>query len=152
MRQVMIIVFGLGLLVLASAVLASGQTSNFIGAERCGKCHPQEFEAWKSTAHQRAQVALPQESKNDPRCIRCHAVGKDAQQGVQCESCHGPGKFYAKRFVMKDPELSRIVGLVDVGEKSCRSCHTESAPTILPFEWDRMWQSIAHGPEREKAE
>ena len=35
-----------------------------------------------------------------------------SELGVQCEACHGPGKDYAKKKVMIDPDLAREKGLV----------------------------------------
>jgi hypothetical protein len=72
--------------------------------------------------------------------------------GVQCESCHGSGIYYAKRYVMKDRELARIVGLVDVAAKTCQRCHTESTPSIQAFDFRRLWEVIAHGQDEKKTE
>jgi hypothetical protein len=48
---------------------------------------------------------------------------------------------------MKDAELSRLVGLVEVEEAVCRRCHTDSTPSVRAYEHARMWQAIQHGDE-----
>jgi hypothetical protein len=131
--------------VVTSVVFASGVSSQFVGAQQCGECHQSAYEAWKGSLHAKAHDGLTGRQAEDPRCIQCHGVGDAANGGVQCESCHGPGKHYAVRYVMKDAELSRIVGLVDVTEKTCRRCHTDTSPSIQPYEQERMWQTVSHG-------
>jgi len=133
-------------------VFADQAGSDYLGAATCKKCHPTAFQVWEKSAHQRAHVALPEDRRNDTRCIQCHGSSANLNGGVQCESCHGTGKHYAKRYVMKDKELARIVGLVDVTEKTCRRCHTGSTPSIQPFEWKRLWLLVFHGLEKAKPE
>lgn len=149
---------GLGLLVVlgglaaGSVVLATGAAGQFVGAGRCGECHRAALEAWQRSVHARAHEGLPSEHTNDPRCVQCHGTSDTGRAGVQCESCHGAGKHYSARYVMKDPRLSRIVGLEDVGEKTCRRCHTESSPSIQPFDYDAMWKLIEHGMDPDEDE
>jgi hypothetical protein len=148
MRRVLVILAALASIAIASVVLAtSAMTAEFVGARACGKCHPSAYKAWKSSPHSRAHAALPKEFINDPRCMRCHGDGDADRGAVQCESCHGAGRYYAKRNVMKDSELSRIVGLEDVTEEVCRRCHTDAAPNVQPFDQERMWGHISHGRE-----
>jgi hypothetical protein len=146
MRRVVFIV--LALTSIAAVVLAaSALNKEFVGARACGKCHPSALAVWKESPHSRAHAALPKQNLNDPRCMRCHGDGDDEVGAVQCESCHGAGRYYAKRHVMKDNELSRIVGLEEVTEEVCRRCHTEGAPSVQPFDQKRMWGHISHGRE-----
>jgi hypothetical protein len=77
---------------------------------------------------------------------------------VSCEDCNGAGRVYAVSYVMRDPELARLVGLVDPGERACISCHGESAPSLVRFEylkklplidhWTRERQAAGAVPER----
>jgi hypothetical protein len=150
MRRWIIVLAGLGALVAASAVLAAGAAKQFVGAARCGECHQAALQAWKGSAHARAHDALPQKHAADPRCTQCHGTGEDGARGVQCESCHGAGRHYAERYVMKDHDLTRIVGLEEVTEKTCRRCHTDSSPSIRGYEHESMWQAIVHGLDREE--
>jgi formate-dependent nitrite reductase cytochrome c552 subunit len=72
---------------------------------------------------------------------------EDGLAGVSCESCHGPGLLYAARYVMRDPELARALGLVDVGERTCAGCHTDSTPSLVRFEYERKLPLIRHWDE-----
>jgi excinuclease UvrABC ATPase subunit len=126
--------------------------AEFVGARACGKCHPSAYQAWKSSPHSRAHAALPKENVKDPRCMRCHGDGDADLGAVQCESCHGAGRYYARRNVMRDTELSRIVGLIDVTEEVCRRCHTDAAPNVQTFDQERMWGHISHGREAKAPE
>ncbi len=131
---------------LVGTVLAASETStSLVGAAKCGECHRAAFDAWQNSPHSKSNAALPEDKRSDPRCLRCHGGAQVGTGGVQCESCHGEGKYYARRHVMKDRKLDRIVGLADVTEKTCRRCHTGDAPTIMPFDWERSWPLISHG-------
>ncbi len=141
-----------------------------------GSCHRSEAQGnqygiWEETKHARAFQTL-QTTKADsiakaggyitpaaetPNCIKCHTLGRDFNdseflgsfdlyQGVQCESCHGPGSEYRKLEVMKDPELSSAKGLIVHMEKEkfCINCHNPESPTYFEFDFDPMWEMIAH--------
>jgi len=122
---------------------------NYIGAERCKTCHEAEYQIWATGPHARALAALSVEDRRDPKCNTCHTTSSGAEDtrlsGVQCERCHGGGKYYQQAFVMKDKELSRAVGLMDPTAKVCQQCHTEGVPSIVPFDYERAWARIAHG-------
>jgi len=141
------LVTGLSLLLLATAVVPAGEpeiTRSFVGASHCGQCHPQVLAAWKRGPHARANSRLPEANRTDPRCLRCHGTSDAATGGVQCESCHGPGRIYARRHVMKDRVLSRLVGLRDAELDHCSRCHTETGPRIQPFLPQEAWKKITH--------
>lgn len=119
-----------------------------MGAEACKACHPSAYAAWRASPHARALESLPERSRGDARCLGCHAPDvEDGLAGVSCEACHGPGRIYSARHVMRDPELARAVGLLDPGEKTCLACHTESTPSLERFEFARKVALIAHGKE-----
>ena len=141
------------LMVLAVATMVTAADSDELtGAKRCGSCHEQAYQVWSKSHHARAQKALDPKQAKDPRCVRCHGSSSVDIAGVQCESCHGSGVHYSWRYVMKDAVLSRIVGLVEPDEKTCRRCHTDSSPSVRPFEYESLWESISHGmdPKPEK--
>lgn len=130
------------LLVLPVAALAGGDR---VGPEACKACHPAAYEAWRAGPHARAEERLAAASRADERCRSCHAPDAgDGLAGVSCEACHGPGRLYAARHVMRDPELARAVGLTDPGERSCLACHTASAPSLVPFQHARKLPLIDH--------
>jgi len=92
-----------------------------------------------------------------PHCVKCHTFGTevdeselkasfDKNQGVQCESCHGPGSGYSKLSVMKDKESAMSKGLIihTEKEKFCIQCHNSDSPTFFQFDYEPMWQQIAH--------
>jgi hypothetical protein len=137
----------LGATVLLYSWPASSQ--NYIGAERCKTCHEFEYQVWAAGPHARSYQALSQQDRHDPKCATCHTTSPTGDEarlaGVQCERCHGGGKYYQQSFVMKDKELSRAVGLIDPTAKHCQQCHTEGVPSIVPFDFARAWARIDHG-------
>ncbi len=138
---------------LVSVLLATlappfSHASDKVGPETCKACHPSAYEAWLATPHARARESLPERNRNDARCLSCHAPdAEDGLAGVSCESCHGAGRLYAAPYVMRDAELSRALGLQDVGEKSCLACHTEATPSLVKFEYARKLALIQHAKE-----
>lgn len=139
--------------VLLAALLApaSALAADFIGPENCKACHPAAYEAWKESQHSRAASALSPKQQKDGRCLSCHSPeGGKGHADVGCESCHGPGQFYAPKYVMKDSELSRAVGMVDPSEKQCLKCHDANAPSLKPFKFAEKLKLIDHwSAERE---
>jgi hypothetical protein len=131
--------------VLAIGLPAAPLASDRVGAETCKACHPAAYEAWRASPHARARETLPERSRNDKRCLSCHAPDLDeGVGGVSCEACHGPGRIYSASHVMRDPELARAVGLADPGERTCAGCHTESTPSLVRFEYGRKLPLIRH--------
>jgi len=117
---------------------------NYVGVKKCRMCHKGEkkgkvYEKWLERAHSKAFEAVKEngEEKN-PKCLGCHttAFNKGGYKiddsiasnfdGVQCESCHGPGSVYKKTKYMKDRELAIKNGLVNITEKTCTRCHDGS--------------------------
>lgn len=64
--------------------------------------------------------------------------------GVQCESCHGSGGMYAPRYVMKDKELSKLLGLQPVTDETCASCHPKDTPSVRPFVFAEKLKLVNH--------
>jgi hypothetical protein len=133
----------LGLLLLPAAAASA---ADFLGPESCKGCHPEAYTIWQQNKHARAADDLTAEQAKDARCVSCHAPDQKAQQvsHVTCETCHGGGQYYSPTHVMKDPELSRLVGLLDPGEKQCRSCHDASTPSLTPFDFKTALKAIDH--------
>lgn len=132
-------------LLVALARPAPVRAGDHVGPETCKACHPAAYEAWRASPHARARESLPERSRNDKRCLSCHAPdAEDGLAGVSCEACHGPGRAYSAPYVMRDPELARAVGLADPGERACAGCHTESTPSLVRFEYARKLPLIKH--------
>src|SRR4051812_37329685 len=129
-------------LLLASSVFAY----DYLGPESCQGCHPDAYAAWRASAHARAKESLSDKQRSDARCLSCHSPNEGDQrvQNVSCESCHGGGQYYSARYVMKDPELARLVGLVDPSEKGCRTCHDASSPSLKTFDFVEKLKLIDH--------
>jgi hypothetical protein len=143
------------LVVSLTALASSALAHDFLGAESCQACHPDAWAAWQTSSHARAKDVLSPTQQKDARCLSCHSPNDVEQRvaHVSCETCHGGGQYYSARHVMKDPELARLAGLVDPGEKSCRACHDGSSPSLKPFDFKEKLKAIDHwSVERKKRE
>jgi hypothetical protein len=133
----------LAAVVLLSAVAGA---ADFLGPESCKGCHTEAYEAWRASKHARSTESLTPEQQKDARCTTCHSPNLADQKttGISCETCHGGGQYYAPAYVMKDAELARLVGLLDPSEKSCRSCHEASSPSLKPFQFTEKLKAMDH--------
>jgi hypothetical protein len=123
----------------------AGAGTPTVGPETCKACHPAAYEAWRTGPHARAFDSLPERNRKDKRCLSCHApLIEEGFVAVGCETCHGAGGAYSARYVMRDRELSRAVGLLDPDEKVCGGCHNESTPSLTKFEYARKLPMIEH--------
>ncbi len=158
---------------------------NYVGVEMCEICHKKkelgdQYVVWTNTSHSKAFYTLgtPEAKKvadrmgiEDPqqnsKCLRCHAtcygitdktLAEDlrVEDGVQCESCHGPGEEYMYLEVMEDLKDAKSMGLVMPTEETCRKCHNPESPTWDPerdttpdgtktgFNFSLRWKMIEH--------
>ncbi|MCW5978785.1 MAG: beta-propeller fold lactonase family protein [Bryobacteraceae bacterium] len=145
----------------------------YVGSEACGKCHrgPQngyQYSVWRMSGHARAWSTLSSEKSREalarrgltgdpqtqPYCLSCHspAVAEGAaavlpsfspDEGVGCESCHGPGSDYMAEAVMRDPRAARAAGLKTPDEQTCARCHKN----VHGAEYELRREKIAH-PKR----
>jgi len=157
----------------------------YIGSRACAQCHDgpetgHQFSKWRLTAHARAYTALslpeakticelsgiPEEPHQAKMCLGCHATASEEEDwehgelfhledGLQCETCHGPGSEYATREVMQDRARAIANGLRLTGLDHCMICHRAkgSHDTVLktkPFELEAAWQTIIHPRPKEK--
>jgi len=148
------------------------QQYEYIGAAKCKMCHnkPQtgkQYDIWASSLHANAlkslssQQSLDYAKKNniaDPTkektCLKCHAtyysVKEDliqtltAQEGVSCESCHGPGSVYKSNAIMKDQAKALASGLILPTKEVCEKCHNKENPFHKPFNFETAVAKIAH--------
>jgi hypothetical protein len=146
------------------------------GAEACGMCHKTEKQGsqlsiWQNSSHSKAYETLKSEEANKiandkgfetaaaetPECLKCHASGYNIdakllgkkfkmEDGVQCETCHGPGSDYKAMKVMKDKELAVKNGLImhDDLEHFCIGCHNAESPTFVDMNIEEAWTKIKH--------
>ncbi|APF19068.1 YVTN beta-propeller repeat-containing protein [Caldithrix abyssi DSM 13497] len=135
-----------------------------------------QYTIWKNGPHAKAMESLKSEASlkyakehgiadpsTDPKCTKCHATmaavdkalidpkGKlTMEEGVSCESCHGPGSVYKKLSIMKDREKALANGLVLPEEKVCVTCHNEQNPFHKPFNYKEFSAKIAHPTPKKK--
>ena len=165
-------IFTFALMVLFAGSALMAQNFKYIGASKCKMCHMKpakgdQYNVWLKGLHAGAMKTLAnEESKKiaaekgiadpttDPACITCHSTvgGVDAKlvasakmdEGVSCESCHGPGSMYKGASIMKNRELAMQKGLVIPTEEVCKTCHNEESPTYKPFNYAEKAALIAH--------
>lgn len=159
-------------------------TFKYGGVITCKSCHfskksGAQYKIWKAGPHAKAYETLKTEKAKeaaaklgieDPlkseKCMKCHvtAFGVDAslkgpklkvENGVGCESCHGPGSAYKGRKVMKDIYAGKVdgakYGLVIPTEETCVKCHNEENPSHTEFKFEDMEAKITHSiPEKKK--
>jgi len=147
------------LMVAFSMVYAGDYT--YIGVKKCKMCHKGErkgevYEKWEKGPHVNAFEAIKGkgEEKN-PECLKCHTTGFGASgyevgnanaanfEGVQCESCHGPGSAYKSLSIMKDKKKSMENGLIEPTEEVCKKCHIGNDHTG-PFNFAEAVKKIDH--------
>jgi len=133
-----------------------------------------QYKIWQESAHAKAFETLgtpeaaefakkagikgsPQEAAE---CLKCHstawalsaeelAASKiTLEEGVSCESCHGPGSAYSPKKVMEAVAAGTTeaasVGLVIPTEATCKGCHNEESPSFKGFVFKDMYAKIAH--------
>jgi hypothetical protein len=137
---------------------------DFVGARKCKSCHGKELmgdqhSTWLAGPHHRGfeilkgpdalavgevlrLKAAPAES---PECLICHVTAYGIPEtrirepltqadGVQCESCHGPGRDFRKKKIMSNLKRARAKGLWDPANDHgiCLRCHNSQSPTHDP--------------------
>lgn len=138
----------------------------YVGAQACKVCHntaekEHRWDTWMNTRHPDALTTLHSEASakiaakqgldvpawEAPTCLRCHVTAYDAAKGaapariaaadgVQCESCHGPGAEHVRD--VQRAWIEKETG-VDVGahtdspdKANCTACHNPESPTWNP--------------------
>ncbi len=111
------------------------QGNEYASAVTCKGCHKQEYHQWSATRHAFAyQTLIKKERYFDPNCVSCHTTGygyasgfqigdqDSTLKGVQCETCHGPGKQHAGNPKKTNIRSGRDTSL-------CLQCHdSEHSP------------------------
>jgi hypothetical protein len=174
-------ILALGILFLGTACSWGGEDAKkYVGSDKCKNCHSAAvkgapYDCWAKTKHAQAyQTLASEEAKkagaakniNNPQqndaCLRCHVTafgvpadqkGKkfDQTQGVQCESCHGPGsKHVEARLAAEEGDPSKVIQ-VGAGEiihqptqATCKTCHNPESPSYKPFCFKKYAKLIAH--------
>ncbi len=150
--------FLLGIAVfIGSASMA--QEFKYIGATKCKVCHNKpekgdQYKKWAEGPHANAMKSLKGDEAKDPKCLACHSTaaaidaklnaGIKVEEGVSCETCHGPGSAYKNATIMKKRELSMEKGLILPEEKVCKQCHNEKSPHYKGFIFKEWVAKISH--------
>ena len=119
----------LGTPIFAEQRLEQQNRNGYVSATACQQCHEQEYLHWSATRHAFAyQTLLKKERYFDAGCVSCHTTGfgyptgfqigdqDSTLTGVQCETCHGPGKQH-----VGNPKKSNIRSGADTS--LCLQCH-----------------------------
>ncbi len=139
--------------------LTQAQQYEYIGAAKCKMCHNKpatgaQYKQWAESKHAKAMESLKGDEKNDPKCLKCHSTAGavDAsliatitvEEGVSCESCHGPGSGYKAKAIMESREKSLANGLIIPDEKLCTTCHNDKSPHFKGFNYKEYLKKIEH--------
>ena len=171
--------------VAAGSSFAAPDAALYVGTKSCGMCHKKaakgnQLAKWKSSPHANAFKVLASaeakavaaklgiaDAQKSGKCLKCHATAYNfgdkavvakitVEEGVTCESCHGPGKNYKKSSIMKDHKAALAGGLVYPAKKYCANCHNDKAPSWDPeryttkdgkktgFDADQAYDMIEH--------
>lgn len=152
---------------------AERDASLIIGSKKCGICHKKEetgnqLGKWQNSPHAKAFETLGTDKAKeiakakgiaDPqkegKCLKCHSTAYNmtekvatetitVEEGVSCESCHGPGKKYMSKSVMESREKSVANGMIHPATQTCTGCHNQESPTFKGFDEKKYWEKIAH--------
>ena len=166
------LVVGIALLVVGMLPTASAKEHLYVGAAKCATCHKKElmgnqYGEWQKGPHAKAFTTLKEDKAiklakekglatpphESPECLKCHVTGHGvpaaqiryplkASDGIQCESCHGPGNDYRKKTTMSDEKKAIAAGMWQPGkeEKLCTTCHNDQSPS-----WDPTKFKLANG-------
>ena len=118
-----------GVQLFADRPLERQQGNGYVSATACRDCHAEAYLQWSATRHAFAyQTLLNKERYFDAGCVSCHTTGfgystgfqigaPDSRfRGVQCETCHGPGKRH-----VGNPKKDNIRSGSDTS--LCLECH-----------------------------
>jgi predicted CXXCH cytochrome family protein len=132
---------------LTISVSSYAQGAKYIGANGCKMCHNKpekgaQHAQWLKTTHSKAYSKLDEAGKKNPDCLKCHSTAGSVNksliatlkvdEGVSCESCHGPGSMYKTAAIMKNREQSIAKGMIIPTEATCKACHTGKKPEGHP--------------------
>jgi len=147
-------------LAFAPALRSAPKKPVYIGARACGSCHEGkgiggQYSKWLHSKHAIAWATLAkpesveiarisgirQKPQEAPICLGCHSTASTAEDwerddtfriedGVQCETCHGPGSEYATEAVMRDRPAALKAGLQLPTSEFCANCHIEKGSHV----------------------
>ncbi|NOT29616.1 MAG: hypothetical protein HOP15_04105 [Planctomycetes bacterium] len=161
---------------------AAPAANKYIGADKCKSCHGaaesgDQYGHWKGMKHAKAFETLASEdskklaaakgiadAQKSDDCVKCHVTafgvpeaqikkGFDRAQGVQCESCHGPGEQHMKARFAAAAKGNASQDYVQVPADEiiaapkmavCVECHNERSPSYKEFCYHEFNAEIRH--------
>ena len=171
--RVLAITVAAAILISARTYADSRDPANYVGVKMCGICHKKDdsgnqLAKWQAGPHAKAFETLGTDKAkevgkkagvDDPqksgKCLQCHSTAYNftesvatekikPEDGVTCESCHGPGKKFMAKSTMEDRAKAIEAGLIYPASKSCTLCHNDKSPTWKGFDEKSMVEKIAH--------
>jgi len=155
----------------------NAQEAKYIGNAKCKMCHNKAekgkaWDTWKASKHAGAMASLKTDAAKEaakkkgvagdpataPECLECHVTGYDvaakaapvdmvADDGVQCESCHGKASLHAedakKKMKGETVDMSAHIKKAVV-EEDCKKYHNDKSPFYKPFDYKAMAEKIKH--------
>ncbi len=116
-----------------------------------------DLELWIVEIGRGVKYGLPRPAAESKECLPCHTTAFgiearlvvpsfDPKDGVQCESCHGPGSVHSEAMA-KGNGGKAATGLKRYADEratqaQCRTCHEG---TCGDFNFAEMWPRIKHG-------
>ena len=129
-----------------------------------------DLELWVVTMGRGDKYGLPNPAQESEHCLYCHATALsvkadhiassfDPKDGIQCESCHGPGSGHVEMHTLinsgKGIPADKVVGALQIAKTAgflayederaikakCSGCHNG---TCGDFDFDKMWPLIKH--------
>ena len=153
---------GLAVLFASSVLGQTGDPAKLVSIKKCAMCHKKDdkgnqYGKWQAMGHAKAYELLGTEEakavgaklgidnpQTSGKCLKCHSTAYfftetrqseevTLEEGVSCQSCHGPGADYKKKSIMESRDESIANGMVyPAKEKSCTRCHNDTGPTWDP--------------------
>lgn len=148
------------------------QEYEYIGVAKCKMCHNkpatgEQYKIWSESLHAKSMASLSNEKSlayakehniadptKEPSCLKCHSTaggtdpnlhaGITVNEGVSCETCHGPGSAYKTNAIMIDRTKALANGLIIPDQKLCEKCHNKENPFYKPFNYQENLKKIAH--------
>lgn len=142
----------------------------YVGAKNCKMCHMtkgKQYPTWSESKHAKAFETLKGDAakkiakekgiadpSTDAKCLKCHSTaaavdtkliaGITKEEGVSCETCHGPGSAYKAPAIMRNKDEAIKNGLIIPSEKLCTKCHNSESPTFKGFDYAKYNAKIIH--------
>lgn len=184
------VAMGLFTVLVSVSAFAQEKKHEFVGNTQCKLCHNKPSEGaqwtvWKKMAHANAFKVLSSEKAvalgkelgleklpaESADCLKCHVTGIDKstlatpakikkEEGVQCESCHGPSSGHlvdGKAIRMKKAtDVDILANIIRPDKTTCMKCHNSDNPTWDPekytledgkkvgFDYKQAYEKIAH--------